>query len=148
MRPDDLVFLLQGSVDIDFRTTYYKISRGLQPITLSEHAAARKAKAMALPFVDAKDIVAEMPQDRKVPFFSKVFILFVVVVMIFVTNYLFFFFCSICSFRSILSPGLVNHILSVRVWISHFSYLALAMTTFDTRSLVNTCILCQGSTTT
>jgi len=47
---------------------------------------------MALPFVDAKDIVAEMPQDRKVPFFSKVFILLVVVVMIFVTNYLFFFF--------------------------------------------------------
>jgi len=145
LRPDDLVFLLQGSVDIDFRTTYYKISHGLQPITLSEHAMARKKKATALPFVDAKDMITEMPQDRMVPCFPHSFILSVVGVMIFVTNSPPFF-CSICSFQLILSLGLVDHILSVRARISHFSYLALATTTFDTRSLVNTCILCQGST--
>lgn len=66
LHPDDLVFLLQGSVDIDFRTSYYKISHGIQPITLSESAAARNAKAMALPFVDAKDMVTGMFEDRKV----------------------------------------------------------------------------------
>jgi len=71
LRPDDLVFLLQGSVDIDFRTSYYKISRGLQPITLSESAAARNAKAMALPFVDAKDMVIGMFEDRKVLTFAN-----------------------------------------------------------------------------
>jgi len=65
LRSDDLVFLLQGSVGIDFRITYFKISRGLQPIALSEYAAARKAKAMALPFVDAKDMVTEVFQEKK-----------------------------------------------------------------------------------
>ncbi|KAK3805237.1 MAG: hypothetical protein JOS17DRAFT_768795 [Linnemannia elongata] len=65
LRPDDLVFLLQGSVDIDFRITYYKISRGLQPITLSESAATRKTKAMAIPFVDAKDMVDEVFHEKK-----------------------------------------------------------------------------------
>jgi hypothetical protein len=71
LRPDDLVFLLQGSVDIDFRISYYKISRGLQPITLSESAAKRKAKAMVLPFVDAKDMIDEMFPDKKVLAFAN-----------------------------------------------------------------------------
>lgn len=71
LRPDDLVFLLQGSVDIDFRISYYKISRGLQPITLSESAAKRKAKAMALPFVDAKDMIDEVFPDKKVLAFAN-----------------------------------------------------------------------------
>ncbi|KAI7821858.1 hypothetical protein BC939DRAFT_454699 [Gamsiella multidivaricata] len=65
LRPDDLIFLLQGTVDIDYRTSYYRISRGLQPLTLSEAALARRAKAMALPFVDAKDMVSEPSQDGK-----------------------------------------------------------------------------------
>ncbi|KAF9579394.1 hypothetical protein BGW38_004359, partial [Lunasporangiospora selenospora] len=65
LRPDDLVFLLQGVVDIDFRTTYYKITRGLQPITLSESAAARKAKAMDIPFFWARLMVTELFQERK-----------------------------------------------------------------------------------
>jgi hypothetical protein len=71
LRPDDLVFLLQGSVDIDFRISYYKISRGLQPIRLSESAAKRKAKAMVLPFVDAKDMIDEMFPDKKVLAFAN-----------------------------------------------------------------------------
>jgi hypothetical protein len=59
-------------VHFDFRITYYKISRGLQPITLSESAAARKVKAMALPFVDAKDMVTEVFQDKKVLAFANI----------------------------------------------------------------------------
>lgn len=66
LRADDLIFLLQGTVDIDFRTTYYKISRGLQPITLSKTAKARKAKAMIIPFIHAKDMVSEPALDGKV----------------------------------------------------------------------------------
>jgi hypothetical protein len=53
-------------MDIDFRITYYKISRGLHPITLSESATTRKAKAMILPFVDAEDMVDKMFPDKKV----------------------------------------------------------------------------------
>lgn len=83
LRPDDLVFLLQGSVDIDFRTSYYKISRGLQPIKLSESAAARKAKAMALPFVDAKDKVTDMFKNRKVLAFANILFLSSLLVIVF-----------------------------------------------------------------
>ncbi|KAF9348185.1 hypothetical protein BGX26_000381 [Mortierella sp. AD094] len=63
LRTDDLIFLLQGTMDIDYRTSYYRISRGLQPLTLSDAALARRAKAMALPFVDAKDMVSK-PSER------------------------------------------------------------------------------------
>lgn len=91
LHPDDLVFLLQGSVDIDFRMTYYKISHGLQPITLSEYAATRKAKVVALPFVDAKDMVTEMSQDRKVSLFQRLFLVLIAGVIISVPFSNFFF---------------------------------------------------------
>ncbi|KAG0272366.1 hypothetical protein BGZ97_010990, partial [Linnemannia gamsii] len=32
LRADDLVCLLQGVVDVDFRTTHFKITHGLQPL--------------------------------------------------------------------------------------------------------------------
>jgi hypothetical protein len=66
LRPDDLVFLLQGVVDIDFRTTYFKIANKLLPIRLSEYDAKRKAKAMELPIEIAKDMVTAMVDDSKV----------------------------------------------------------------------------------
>ncbi|KAK3804606.1 MAG: hypothetical protein JOS17DRAFT_670160, partial [Linnemannia elongata] len=50
LRADDLVCLLQGVVDVDFRTTHFKITHGLQPIVLSQYDKANKAKAMALAF--------------------------------------------------------------------------------------------------
>jgi hypothetical protein len=66
LRPDDLIFLLQGVVDIDFRTTYFKIANKLLPIRLSEYDAKRKAKAMESPIEIAKDMVTAMVDDSKV----------------------------------------------------------------------------------
>ena len=65
---NDLMFILQGTVDIDFRTTYYKISRGLQPLTLPEAALARKAKVMAIKFLYAKDMALSRPRTARYVF--------------------------------------------------------------------------------
>ncbi|KAF9185107.1 hypothetical protein BGZ50_003272, partial [Haplosporangium sp. Z 11] len=66
LRPDDLIFLLQGVVDIDFRTTYLMIANRLQPIRLSEYDAKRKAKAMELPIEVAKDMITAVNDDSKI----------------------------------------------------------------------------------
>lgn len=66
LRGDDLIHLLQGVVEIDFRTHHFKVVHGLEPIVLSEYDKGIKMKAMALPFENAKDMVTEINEDRKV----------------------------------------------------------------------------------
>lgn len=66
LHPDDLIFLLQGVVDIDFRTIYFKIINKLLPTWLSEYDVKRKAKAMALPFDVAEGMVTAKVDDNKV----------------------------------------------------------------------------------
>ncbi|KAF9079089.1 hypothetical protein BGX23_005099, partial [Mortierella sp. AD031] len=65
LRGDDLICLLQGVVDIDFRTSHFKIVNGLQPMPLSEYDKSIKAKAMALSFDDAKVMTSELIEERK-----------------------------------------------------------------------------------
>ena len=66
LRGDDLICLLQGVVDIDFRTSHFKIVNGLQPMPLSEYDKSIKAKAMALSFADAKVMTSELIEERRV----------------------------------------------------------------------------------
>ncbi|KAF9079428.1 hypothetical protein BGX23_004124, partial [Mortierella sp. AD031] len=65
LRADDLVCLLQGVVDVDFRTIHFKITHGLQPIVLSKYDKANKAKAMALAFDVASNMVSEEAEQFK-----------------------------------------------------------------------------------
>jgi len=64
LRADDLVCLLQGVVDIDFRTSHFKVVHGLQPIPLSDYDKDIRAKAMALEFENAKNMVTEMIEEE------------------------------------------------------------------------------------
>ncbi|KAG0218945.1 hypothetical protein BGX31_011471, partial [Mortierella sp. GBA43] len=48
LRADFVVYLLQGAVDRDFRMTYLKINRGVQPLRLSQYDKKRKGRAMEL----------------------------------------------------------------------------------------------------
>lgn len=66
MRGDDLIHLLTGVVDIDFRTHHFKVVHGLESIVLSEYDKAIKEKAMALPLAASKDMVAELDENNKV----------------------------------------------------------------------------------
>lgn len=50
LRPDDLVHLLQGAVDIDFQQRLYQITEGFVDPPLSTYDARRKKKAMDLDF--------------------------------------------------------------------------------------------------
>ncbi|KAF8928752.1 hypothetical protein BGZ47_001453 [Haplosporangium gracile] len=65
MRGDDLVHLLTGVVDIDFRTHHFKVAHGLEPVVLSDNDKAIKAKAMVLSLDTFKNMVAELDQDKK-----------------------------------------------------------------------------------
>jgi len=66
VRVDHLIFLLRGTVNTDFRVTYYKIKRGLQPMELSEYAKKRRAKAIALTFDEVQNMVIAIIDERKV----------------------------------------------------------------------------------
>lgn len=57
LRADFVVYLLQGTVDRDFRVTYLKVKQGIQPMRLSHYDKKRKARAMALSDEDARDKV-------------------------------------------------------------------------------------------
>lgn len=70
MRADYLIYLLQGAMNQDFRVTYYKIKNGFQPITLSRYDKQRKAKAMALDFDEATELVTEKTEESKVSLFT------------------------------------------------------------------------------
>ena len=61
-----MVYLLQGAVDFDFRVIYLKISRGIEPLPLSEYDKKRKTRAMALSLADARDKVARNIDEGKV----------------------------------------------------------------------------------
>jgi len=64
--PRYVVYLLQGAVDLDFRMAYLKISRGIEPLPLSLYDKKRKARAMALSLVDARDKVSRIIDEGKV----------------------------------------------------------------------------------
>lgn len=66
MRADYVVYLLQGPVDLDFRVTYLKISRGIQPLPSSQYDRKRKARATALSPADARNKVTENADEGKV----------------------------------------------------------------------------------
>lgn len=66
LRGDDLIHLLTGVVDIDFRTHHYKVVHGLEPMALSEYDRSVKAKALELPFDATKNMVSEINEDKKV----------------------------------------------------------------------------------
>ncbi|KAG0365627.1 hypothetical protein BGX24_004036 [Mortierella sp. AD032] len=66
LRGDDLIHLLQGVVEIDFRTLHFKAVHGLEPMVLSEYDRGVKAKAMKLQFEHAKNMVTEIMEDGKV----------------------------------------------------------------------------------
>ncbi|GJJ71900.1 hypothetical protein EMPS_04257 [Entomortierella parvispora] len=57
LRADDLVFILQGKVDIDFQDTLFKISRNLVERPLSTYDKERKSKAMGLEHTTAIQMV-------------------------------------------------------------------------------------------
>ncbi|KAK3830938.1 MAG: hypothetical protein JOS17DRAFT_775154 [Linnemannia elongata] len=65
LHADDLICLLQGVVDVDFRATHFKITHGLQPIVLSQYGKANKAKAMALAFDVAGNMVSKEAEQFK-----------------------------------------------------------------------------------
>ncbi|KAI8597229.1 hypothetical protein EDD21DRAFT_385987 [Dissophora ornata] len=65
VRADFLIYLLQGVTNTDFRVTYYKIRQGLQPLQLSEYDRKRRAKAMALDFDTARNMITERMDERK-----------------------------------------------------------------------------------
>ncbi|KAF9344663.1 hypothetical protein BGX26_004058 [Mortierella sp. AD094] len=65
LRPDDLIYLLQGVVDVDFRTTYLRIVNDMQDVKLLEHDHKRKSKAMVISFNDAQNMVTAMIEDQK-----------------------------------------------------------------------------------
>ncbi|KAF8944945.1 hypothetical protein BGZ46_006144, partial [Entomortierella lignicola] len=54
LRPDDLLHLLQGVVNIDFRTIYYKRLNNMIAHKLSSYDMKEKAKADAVDFVTAQ----------------------------------------------------------------------------------------------
>jgi hypothetical protein len=58
--------MLQGVVDLDFRTQHYKALHGLQHKVLSHYDKSIKAKASMLAFSDASKIVAGIDGDGKV----------------------------------------------------------------------------------
>ena len=66
LRADNLVYLLQRVVDIDFRTSHFKIVNGLQSIPLSDYDKGIKAKAIALSFDNTKVIISEVIEKGKV----------------------------------------------------------------------------------
>jgi hypothetical protein len=53
-------------VDVDFRTTHFKITHGLQPLVLSQYDKDKRAKAVALPFDVASNMVSEVAEQFKV----------------------------------------------------------------------------------
>ncbi|KAF9142524.1 hypothetical protein BG015_000793, partial [Linnemannia schmuckeri] len=55
----DLVCLLQGVVDVDFRTAHFKITHGVQPMVFSQYEKAKKAKVLALAFDVVSNMVSE-----------------------------------------------------------------------------------------
>ncbi|KAF9367484.1 hypothetical protein BGX21_007345, partial [Mortierella sp. AD011] len=65
VRIDRLIYLLQGPVDIDFRLTYYKIKKGLQPIPWRQEDKRKRNRAYQIPIAEAarmitvKDIVED-----------------------------------------------------------------------------------------
>ncbi|KAG0195928.1 hypothetical protein BGX28_000358 [Mortierella sp. GBA30] len=65
VRADFLIYLLQGVVNQDFRLTYYKIKNGFQPLALSSYDKQRKAKAMALRFDQALELVNGRLEESK-----------------------------------------------------------------------------------
>lgn len=65
-RVDYVVYLLQGAVDLDFRTSYLKINRGIMPLQLSHYDKKRKARAMKLSLADARDKITENADEGKV----------------------------------------------------------------------------------
>ncbi|KAF9900870.1 hypothetical protein EC991_006774, partial [Linnemannia zychae] len=65
MRVDDLIHLLTGVVDIDFRTHHFKVLHGLEPVVLSEYDKDIKKKAMELPLATSKDMVAELNENNE-----------------------------------------------------------------------------------
>ncbi|KAK3819330.1 MAG: hypothetical protein J3R72DRAFT_497555, partial [Linnemannia gamsii] len=65
MRGDDLIHLLTGVVDIDFRTHHFKVIHGLEPIALSEYDKAIKEKATVLPLAASKDMIAKLDENNE-----------------------------------------------------------------------------------
>lgn len=68
MRPDDLVHLLQGVVNIDFRTLYFKRLNNMIPHKLSSYNIKEKAKADAVDFKTAQTMVTPDTGEQKVPY--------------------------------------------------------------------------------
>lgn len=66
LRADYVVYLLQGAVEVDFRMTYLKINRGIQPLQISQYDKKRKARAMALSLEDARHKITENAGEGKV----------------------------------------------------------------------------------
>ena len=66
LRPDDLVHLLQGVVDIDFRTLYFKRLNNMIPHKLSSYNIKEKAKTDAIDLDIAKTMVGPDTDEQKV----------------------------------------------------------------------------------
>ncbi|KAI8599777.1 hypothetical protein EDD21DRAFT_416467 [Dissophora ornata] len=65
LRPDDLVHLLQGAVDVDFQQRLYQITDGFVDPPLSTYDASRKKKAPDLDFAAAGLMVKSLALELK-----------------------------------------------------------------------------------
>lgn len=66
LRPDDLVHLLQGAVDVDFQQKLYQITEGFVDPPLSTYDAKRKKRATSLDFTVAGLMVKLLVLELKV----------------------------------------------------------------------------------
>lgn len=66
LRPDDLVHLLQGAVDVDFQQRLVQITGGFADPPMSTYDASRKKKAMDLNFAAAGLMVKSLAPELKV----------------------------------------------------------------------------------
>ena len=66
LRADFIVYMLQGTIEIDFRVQRLKLKQGVQPAQLSQYDKERKARAMALDIAIARDMITENITERMV----------------------------------------------------------------------------------
>ncbi|KAF9908070.1 hypothetical protein BX616_000247 [Lobosporangium transversale] len=65
LRIDLLIYKLQGPIDQDFRTQYFKVKNGIQLATLSQYDQERLARAMAVSPVEARAMVCEKLVEKE-----------------------------------------------------------------------------------
>ena len=75
LRADDLLFLLQGVVDIDFRTRYFKRINNLIPLKLSAYNMKERSIATDMNFDVALTMIVPKIDEQKVPKISVISII-------------------------------------------------------------------------